>query len=183
MATIQPRYVGGSGGSKGKKGRPIALVVVVVLVVGIALAGGWYVFPRPSPEKTMEQFMEASERGDQEALKSCLSAKSQKTRGFSQMMAMPTGGPGKKKGEPDYTIGKATIEGKIAIVPVTYKMPEEAKKFGFGDDLTLKYGLVKEGRAWKVDFEETEKVMMEGFSEMFKDMPDMPEGFEFTPAK
>ncbi len=34
-----------------------------------------------------------------------------------------------------------------------------------------------------MDFEETEKAMMEGFSEMFKDMPDMPEGFEFTPAK
>ncbi|NIM06490.1 MAG: hypothetical protein GTN65_12980, partial [Armatimonadetes bacterium] len=73
MAAIQPRYVGGSGGSKGTKGRPIALVVVVVLVVGIAFAGVWYVFPRSSPEKTMEQFMEASERGDREALKSCLS--------------------------------------------------------------------------------------------------------------
>ena len=136
-------------------------VVLVVVIVAAAAAGGWYFFLRSTPERTVKGFLEASKRNDAQAVKSYMSAESVKLMdqfgGSSSLGRMfATGGSDQK-----YTIGKATITGDTATVPVKMPVPKEAMLGSTGGgEFETPFALAKEGGQWKVDLKETVQAMM-----------------------
>ena len=165
----QARRTGGSG-------KWIAVVVVVLVILGAGGVGAWYFLLRSTPERTLEQFMQASTRGDQEAVKACLSSESlEMADSFGDGMAgMGRGAPRTSAGddaekpEVDYTIGSAEVEGDKATVPLTLKMPEGVAQRTGTTEFKINYALVKEEGKWKVDLKATMAEMFRGFGEQLR---------------
>ena len=111
-------------------------------------------------------------------MNSLLSSDSQKV---PAVMGQALRQAGENQTEPDYSVGSAEINGNRAIVPVTTKMPEQAQQMGLaGDGMTLRFGLVKEKGAWKIDTQRTQALMMEDMSDMLQNI-DWSKVFESAP--
>jgi hypothetical protein len=160
----QPKYTPKKSGG-GKSG----LIVVIILIIAVLAGAAWYVFLRSTPEKTVKQFLQASEKGDKEAVVNLLSEKS-KADGdsFARDINPMEGAKGGEK-KPAYKIGPATITGTEAIVPVIFEVPKEQAAM-MGSEFSLPMCLVKEGMQWKIDSKKTENAMM---AEVMKKMGGM----------
>jgi hypothetical protein len=157
-----------SGGGKGKIIAGLVLLVIIVLLIG-----GWYVFLRSTPEKTVKTYMAATQRGDNATAKAMLSNRS-KESGLAEGM-LPPPSTDQDREQPSYTVGKASYEGKTAAVPVTLPVPKGMEQFTGGmKELTITLGLIKEGRQWKIDMQETLNAMIKNPPGM-PEMPEMPE--------
>jgi hypothetical protein len=143
-----------TGGGKGKIIVGLALLIIIALLIG-----GWYVFLRSTPEKTVKIFMVATQRGDNATAKAMLSARSKESGMAEGMLPPPSTDQDREK--PSYKIGEASYEGKIAAVPVTIPLPKGMEQFAGGmKEFTITLGLIKEGRQWKIDMQETMNALM-----------------------
>jgi len=142
--------------SSGMAGRALG-VVLFIIVVAAAAAAGWYFFVRSTPEKTVRQFMAASDANDVEAIKPLLSSRSREA--MSRMESLLPQGAKEKGPQTDYELGKARINGDKATVPMIVKLPEKASKLMSMAELTITWGLVKENGKWVIDMGETMKAM------------------------
>jgi len=161
--------------ARSSKGKWAALVVI--LVVAVAAVGGWYFFLRATPEKTVRAFLQASDRRDINAMKSYLSAQS--VRLLNQLggkMSPDKIFPPRTGKTPDYIVGKATIQGDKATVPVTAPMPKEAARYLAGkSQMDLPFVVIREEGRWKIDLIETAAAMAgAAIKEMMRGMISQP---------
>lgn len=144
-----------------------ALLALLGIAVGLTSCGGG----GASPNATVQGFLDASKRGDQDAAMQYVETgdrdflESLKSKGQDQ----------KKFGPPEgmsFTIGKVNVQGDTATVSVTGTKD--------GKDEVQQIKLVKQGGEWKIDLIPDElKKMMEGMGEMMKGMGEaMKKGFE-----
>lgn len=132
--------------------------VVGVLLVAALGGGAWYALGGGGPEKAVSTFLTASAAGDTAGAKAVLAKNSQSLgSGLSQL-----GKLGDNKGGGAPSVGKATVEGDRAKVPVAYRLPESMSKMGGATELKLTYVAVKEDGAWKVDLVATSGEMLKG---------------------
>ncbi len=145
--------------SSGMAGRALG-VVLFIIVVAAAAAAGWYFFVRSTPEKTVRQFMAASDANDVEAIKPLLSSRSREAMSRMESLLPKDSNAAKEKGpQTDYKLGKAKINGDKATVPMRVKLPERASKLMSTAELTITWGLVKEKGKWVIDMGETMNAM------------------------
>jgi hypothetical protein len=161
--------------ARSSKGKWTALVLILVVVA--AAVGGWYFFLRATPEKAVRGFLEASDRRDINAMKSHLSAQSVRLiNQFGGKMSPDKMFPRRTGKTPDYVVGKATIQGERATVPVTAAMPKEAAPYlGGKSQMEVPFVVIREEGKWKVDLIETSAAMMgAAMKEMMKGMMSQP---------
>jgi len=135
------------------------VIIVVVLVVVVGAVAAWWLFLRPTPQRTVAQFLEAAKAQDEEKLRSLMTEETVKLMDqvqkdmeaqFGGMGARVSGGPGMAAGLAmglSYGaegVGKASIEGDKATVSLQRKTGGGP----YGQDVRL----VKEGGKWKIDF-------------------------------
>lgn len=170
-----------------RRSSPARTALIAVLVIAVLGGGGFaawkFLLHKGDPVATVRELIRASAANDTEAVKKCLSAASQSGLGAASMF-MPLGSNGKRGSEPklvegqDYTLELASKEESTAAVNIRLKpavwdklaqsagqgpgaqfaqmllpMIKEAMKDG------TPIGLVKEGRQWKVDNQQTEIAM------------------------
>jgi len=144
-----------------RRGRAILIVIVVVLLLAAGGGAAWWFLLRPTPEKTVEAYVAAAKAGDQEKLKSLLSSETvtiledlekQFGEGFSKA-ATPGGATGMPPGAPDIEmqVGKASVQGGTATVPLEVKLGKAQMPPGFPDSVKVSLSLVREGGQWKID--------------------------------
>src|SRR5262245_24127786 len=90
-------------------------VVVLALVPALLLSG----CGGSDPAGTARAFMEASKRGDDQAMKSLLTKKAQENLNKKDNNISLKKNGADNKG--DYTVGQATVTGDTAQVPITVK--------------------------------------------------------------
>lgn len=171
-----------SGRSRaGRRGRAVIIVVVVVLLLAAGGAAAWWFLLRPTPEKTVEAYVAAAKAGDQEKVKSLLSSETvtileDLEKQFGQAFGKPgspAGPAGMPPGGPDIEmqVGKASVEGDTATVPVEVKMGEAPMLPGLPDSMKMSLNLVREGGQWKIDLSDQLK-MAQQFAKAFDGSPE-----------
>ena len=156
----------------GKKssGKAVWIAVAAVCVL-IALAAGWFylaVYPYSTPEKTATRYFDAITHGNGKALVACLSSKHRAAAKDlpERAFQLPPGSPTAKV---QFVAGKATVTGETAIVPVSFKMPGMTGQFGLENLIpAMKLALVKEGMTWRIEMEETGRLMMESSRQLME---------------
>jgi len=133
---------------KPKLGLIIMLVIAGVVVVGMAAATYLFLL-KPGPDQVVRKYLAAQATGDYATLKTLL-AKSSVDALFPPGQPLPK--PDKNATVPDMEIGKATVTGDKATVPVKVKQGQAT--FGMPEQ-TLDMILIKEGGEWKVDLQAT----------------------------
>jgi hypothetical protein len=168
------RVAGRFGDSRRGRGILIVLVVVVLLAAGGGAA--WWFVLRSTPEMTVEAYLAAAKAGDQEKVKSLLSSETvtiledlEKQFGDAFSKAAGAGGPaGMPVGAPDIEmqVGKASVQGDTATVPLEVKMGKAQMPPGFPDSAKISVDLVREGGQWKIDLADQLK-MAQQFAKAF----------------
>lgn len=145
--------------NSGMAGRVLG-VVLFIIVVAAAGAACWYFFVRSTPEKTVRQFMAASDANDVEAIKPLLSSRSREAMSRMESLISKHSKASNGKGpKTDYKLGETKIDGDRAAVPMTITLPKGASKLMGMSELTIEWGLVKENGKWVIDMGETMKAM------------------------
>lgn len=126
----------------------ILLVAAGVIVAGLAVASYLFLL-KPGPDQIVRKYLAAQASGDYATLKTLLT-KSSAEQLFPAGQPLPQ--PEKNPEIPDMEIGKPTINGNRASVPVTIK--QGATTFGLPDQ-SLDMIVVQEGGSWKVDLQAT----------------------------
>lgn len=154
-------------------GKWIRLAVVAIIVLGGI--GAWRLLWRPTPEQVVKGFLDASQRRDTEVAKSYLSAHSLKMTSKSGGKVSPTFvGSG---GDHRYTVGKATVSGSEATVPVKMQLPGGPGSPMGGRDFEMPFVTVNEDGKWKVDLAKTMGAMLGAImKESMKGMMTSPGG-------
>lgn len=129
--------------------------------------------------ETARQFMEAAQKGDEQALKATLTTKAREkmNAGTSSRLNL------KKNGTGDYTLGQATVDGDTAQVPMTLKQSDKEtqghvklrREEGQWKVYALSIALVPGGQEMNLDLENPEAIL----GELMKQMPQvMGEGMK-----
>lgn len=178
-----------------RRGRAIIIVIVAVLLLAAGGGAAWWFLLRATPEKTVEAYVAAAKAGDQERIKSLMSSETvtiledlekQFGEGFSKAAA-PGGPAGMPPGAPDIEmqVGKASVQGDTATVPLEVKMGDAQMPPGFPDSVKVSVNLVREGGQWKIDLADQLKMAQQfakaaGGSpeEMEKRVADLREAME-----
>ena len=164
-----------------QRGRAVIIVVIAVLVLAAGGGAAWWFLLRATPEKTVEAYVAAAKAGDQEKVKSLLSSETvtiledlEKQFGdaFSKAAA-PGGSAGMPPGAPDIEmqVGKASVQGDTATVPLEVKMGDAQMPPGFPDSAKVSVDLVREGGQWKIDLADQLK-MAQQFAKAFGGSPE-----------
>ena len=135
----------------------LALAVTALAFTGCGDSGG-----ADSPEQVVEKFLKASMSGDADtayelvtqADKDELTDKQELTEGFSEAFGTA------------YEVGKGTVSGDIAKVPVEFDLGEQA----MGMKLEFNVVLHKEDGAWRISGNDTGLEMEKSLEELFGDL-------------
>ena len=143
--------------STGPRAGPAVIIAVALVVVGGAAA--WWFLLRPTPERTVAQFLVAAKAEDEERIRSLMTEETVKLMDqLQKILAAQLGGMGAVgAGRPGMAtgivlglifdregVGKANVEGDKATVSLQ-------RKTGSGRSLGQDWKLVKEGGKWKID--------------------------------
>lgn len=156
----------------GKKssGKAVWIAVAAVCLL-IALAAVWFylaVYPYSTPEKTALRYVTAIGKRDLKAAFSCMTEKDRARVSAASAPSLSTL-PGAGASTPEYRVGKVEITGDKAVVPISLKLPAGMAQFGLGDiDLGMRLALVKEGMTWRIEMEETGRLMMESSRQLME---------------
>ncbi len=144
--------------------KAIAMVLILALAVtALVFAGcGGSSGSGDSPEQVVEKFLKAAEKGDADtayelvtqADKDALTDKQELTEGFTDIFGT------------SYEVGKGTVSGDTAKVPVKFDMGEQA----MGMELEFNIVLHKEDGAWKISGDDTALEMEKTMEDMFGDL-------------
>lgn len=151
--------------------------LILLLAVGGTLLGCHN--DQRASEDTARSFMEAAQKGDEQALKATLTTKAREklNAGTSSRLNL------KKNGAGDYTLGQATVDGDTAQVPMTLKREGKETKGhiklrreeGQWKVYALSAPLVPGGQELTFDLENPEAIL----GELMKQMPQvMGEGMK-----
>lgn len=147
-------------GGIGRHGSVVVVVIIIIAIVAIVGGAAWWFVLRSTPEKTVARMLQAQRAGDQEAVKRCLTERSQRyAAGATRLMA----GPGADRSE--YRIGESTIEGDTAKVPVIFPVPQRLAQRTGRSEITVTYVLHNEAGGWKVDLQDTMRALLGGLLE------------------
>ena len=133
---------------KPKLGMIILLVLAGIVVAGLAAATYLFLL-KPGPDQVVRKYLAAQATGDYATLKALLTQASADQL-FPPGQPLPE--PDKSAPVPDMEIGKASINGNRASVPVKLKQGEAT--FGMPEQ-SIDMILAKEGGEWKVDLKAT----------------------------
>ncbi len=150
-------------GTANRCGRALAIATIVP---ALAIAGGavaWLLL-RSTPEKTVAQYLAYAKAGDQQKVKTLVSAETLKASAeLEKTMASQFGGmvggtslltemAPTRHMDLEVKVGKAEVKGKLATVPVTYKPKGNVGIMAKAFDRPMPVKCVKEGWRWKVDY-------------------------------
>jgi hypothetical protein len=139
-----------SRSSENPKRRSLFIWLALLVIV----FAGWYFFVRSTPEKTVREFIAVNKNLTDStsdgitAMNALISAKSENV-GYDPWAILPHA---ENINETEYIVGQAAIDGNKAVVKIGVPASKEQ----------VPIGLIKEGRAWKIDLEETEKLNSKG---------------------
>ena len=146
---------------KKKTGMIIVLVIAAVLLVGMAVATKKFLFST-GPDQVVRAYLAAQAAEDLPSMRKLL-AKSSAALLPPDDGKTPKAKAPKAEKLPEMEIGKATVKGDKATVPVKVKQETPG---GFGGDQAITVVLVKEDGQWKVDIlgtlQESYKSQMQG---------------------
>ena len=139
--------------TRARSGRARGVVLVLVLLIA-AGAAAWYFLLRSTPERTVAEMIVAARSGERVMLLALFAENSQD---LVTAFGGAAGGPpiwqqmllGNEQSA--YTIGRATITGDRATVPLTMQAPDAIADLTDLREYTVDYALVREGWRWKVD--------------------------------
>lgn len=132
-----------------------ATVVVVVLVLALVAGGLWYFVLRSTPEKTVEQMLEAARMEDRDLMQQFMTDR--EVEGAPIVVGLTLHLAGGGPGEPTYTIGEPEISDSIAQVPVQFPLEGTVTTLTGIDTFTMPYVLHREGQTWLVDVRDTQE--------------------------
>ena len=155
-------------GRPGSRRGSAASVVVVLLAVALLGIGIWHFLLRSTPEKTLSQMLEAVRTGDEDTIRSHLTARSDAEGNL--VMGLVRGLSGDPTGEPPYTIGESVVTDMRASVPVEFPLGDTFRRLTGKGSITIPFVLHRDGLTWLVDVPDTQDEVMQKVSDTMMDL-------------
>ncbi len=158
----------GAGKASGKS--PVMAIVIAVLVVlAIGLGAGWYFVWSVTPPKVVAQtFMDAATKDDWESMAKCIAAKDKTL--FETEKAQHSSRQSNPNPANALTCkcGGTTYENGTAKVALTVTLPSRMGAILGVSEVQSNCLLLREGRAWKVDFVATEQAQKDALMPLIR---------------